>query len=139
MPAARSFRLREGLVERIAARARAEGVSQTELVSSLLDEGLKVRSFPGIVYRDGPTGRRAALAAGPDVWEVIGAIRHATGSGERKVRNVAEMLSLDERWVRVAIEFYSAFPDEIDARIEANERAAEEMRERAERRERLLA
>ena len=139
MPAAKSFRLPADLVERLARKAADEGVSQTELVSSLLDEGLKVRAFSGIVYRDGPTGRRAALAAGPDVWEVIGTVRHVSGSGERKVRNAARMLSLDERWVRLAVEFYTAYPDEVDARIESNEEIAEQLRERAERRERLLA
>jgi hypothetical protein len=135
MPAAKSFRLPVQLVDRLETRAQRENVSQTDLVVSLLDEGLKVRAFPGVVYRDGPTGRRAALAAGPDVWEVIGAIRQAEGSGEGKVRNVARMLSMDERWVRLAIEFYSAFPGEVDARIEANEQAAEVLRERVDRRE----
>lgn len=139
MPAAKSFRLAEDLTERLARRAADEGVSQTELVGSLLDEGLKTRAFPGIVYRDGPAGRRAALAAGPDVWEVIGTVRHVSGSGERKVRNAARMLSLDERWVRLAVEFYTDYPDEVDARIKANEELAEQLRERAERRERLLA
>lgn len=139
MPAAKSFRLPEDLAERLASRAEHEGVSQTQLVASLLDEGLKTRAFPGIVYREGPTGRRAALAAGPDVWEVVGTVRRVSGSGERKVRNAARMLSLDERWVRLAVEFYSAFPDEVDARITANEDAADQLRERAERRERLLA
>jgi hypothetical protein len=42
----------------------------TALVTAVLDEGLKIGRFSGIVYRDGPTGRRAGLAAGPDVWEV---------------------------------------------------------------------
>lgn len=139
MSAAKSFRLPEDLADRLAGQAAEEGVSQTELVASLLDEGLKSRAFPGIVYRDGPTGRRAALAVGPDVWEVIGTVRNALGSGERKVANAAKMLSLDKRWVRLAIEFYSAFPDEVDARIAANEDAAEQLRERAARREHLLA
>ena len=79
------------------------------------------------------------MAVGPDVREVIGTVRHVSGTGERKVRNAARMLSLDERWVRLAIEFYSAFPDEVDARIAANDEAAEQLRERAARRERLLA
>jgi hypothetical protein len=139
MPAPKSFRLPEDLAERLARRSADEGVSQTELVASLLDEGLKTRAFPGIVYRDGPTGRRAALATGPDVWEVIGTVRHVSGSGERKVRNAARMLSLDERWVRLAVEFYTVYPDEVDARMKANEELAEQLRERAESRERLLA
>ena len=51
------------------------GASITQLVSSLLDEGLKTRRFPGVVYRSGPVGRRAALVGGPDVWEVVRDLR----------------------------------------------------------------
>ena len=32
---------------------------------------------PGIIFRSGLTGRRAALTGGPDVWEVIRAIKSA--------------------------------------------------------------
>jgi hypothetical protein len=34
---------------------------------------------PGILVKDGPTGRRAALAYGPDVWEVIKVVREIAG------------------------------------------------------------
>ena len=36
-----------------------------------IDEGLRMEAHPGIVFRNGPSGRRAGLAAGPDVWEVV--------------------------------------------------------------------
>jgi len=35
---------------------------------------------PGVLFRTGPTGRRAGLAAGPDVWEVVRAVRSARGA-----------------------------------------------------------
>ncbi len=66
-----SFRLPEELLERIEAESLAVGASITQLVSSMLDEGLKTRRFTGVVYRNGPSGRRAALVGGPDVWEVV--------------------------------------------------------------------
>lgn len=31
----------------------------------------RIADHPGIIFKDGPSGRRAALACGPDVWEVI--------------------------------------------------------------------
>ncbi len=139
MAAPKSFRLPEALVVRIEEHAAAAVLSQTDLVTSLLDEGLKTRRYPGIIYRDGPTGRRAGLAAGPDVWEVIGTVRHVEGKGDAKVVAAAEMLSLPERSVRLAVEFYSAFNEEVDDRIRANDEAAERLREQAERRERLLS
>ena len=37
--------------------------------SAYVDEGTRMDEHPGIVFRGGPTGPRAALAGGPDVWE----------------------------------------------------------------------
>src|SRR5258708_1732235 len=85
-----SFRLTDDLLERLDAEAAATGTSMSALVVSVLDEGLKTRRFPGIVYRDGPTGRRAGLVGGPDVWEVVRAVRGAPGKGDQRVRRVAE-------------------------------------------------
>jgi hypothetical protein len=134
-----SFRLPDDLLARVDAEAIATGTSVTSLVTSLLDEGLKSRRFPGVVYRNGPAGRRAGLARGPDVWEVIRAVRLAPGRGERRLHVVAESsgVALDE--VRLAVEFYAAFPDEIDARIAADEQAQLELRQAIDRRERLLS
>ncbi|MGH8906969.1 MAG: hypothetical protein ACRD0K_10735 [Egibacteraceae bacterium] len=79
MAASVSYRLDERLKSRLAARAAAEGIPESALVSRLLDEGMKTSAYPGITYRGGPSGRRAGLACGPDVWEVIVAVRHAEG------------------------------------------------------------
>ena len=134
-----SFRLDDELLERLNAESRTASMSTTSLVSSLLDEGLKTREFPGVVYRPGPTGRRAALVGGPDVWEVIRDLRHWPGRGMERVERLAEDLELPVNLVSLAADFYSAFPQEIDARIQANEEAAEQIRRRAEQRETLLS
>jgi hypothetical protein len=134
-----SYRLDAALKARLAERATAEGISETTLVARLLDEGLKTTTYPGVVYRGGPAGRRAALAGGPDVWEVIGAIRHAEGSGEQKVTEAAEQLGLPERLIRLALSFASAFPEEIETTLAANEQATEQARRLARSRARLLA
>lgn len=134
-----SYRFGEGLKARLAERAAAERISETTLVSRLLDEGLKISAHPGLVYRSGPAGRRAALAGGPDVWEVIGALRHADGVGDEKIVDAAEQLGLPERLVRLAVSFAAAYPEEVEAIIAANDVAAERARRLAEQRERLLA
>lgn len=139
MPRPTSFRLDDDLLERLETESRAASMSTTSLVSSLLDEGLKTRQFPGVVYRPGPTGRRAALLGGPDVWEVIRDLRHWPGKGMERVERLADELGLSANRVSLAADFYGAFPDEIDARIEENERAAEEIRRRAQQRETLLS
>jgi len=134
-----SFRLPEELLGRLEAEASAGGTSTTAFVTGLLDEGLKTRRFPGIVYRSGPTGRRAGLAGGPDVWEVVRAVRRSAGKGEQRLRRVADESGLALEQVGLAVEFYTAFPDEIEARIAADEEVARQVREAGERRQRLLS
>lgn len=139
MPRPTSFRLSEELLERIEAESRAEGASTTQLVSTMLDEGLKTRRFPGVVYRNGLLGRRAALVGGPDVWEVVRDLAAAPGRGMERVDNVVAESGLTTASVLLAADFYASFPDEVDALIEADERAAEEVRHQARRREQLLS
>ncbi|MEZ5240018.1 MAG: ribbon-helix-helix protein, CopG family [Microthrixaceae bacterium] len=134
-----SFRLPDDLLERLEEEAAASGTSVTALVTALLDEGMKTHRFPGIVYRDGPTGRRARIVGGPDVWEIIRAVAHAKGRGEARLRAVAKAHDLPLDRARLAVEFYAAFPGEIDERIEADERAAQRIREEITRREQLLS
>ena len=52
---------------------------------------------PRIAFRDGATGRRAALAGGPDVWQVIGALRDQDVHGDEAVRAVADLRWPDRR------------------------------------------
>ena len=139
MPRPTSFRLAEELLDRLDAESRSARTSVTQLVAALLDEGLKIRRFPGVVYRTGPAGRRAALMGGPDVWEVARDLAHAPGQGMERVENLAAEVCLPVASVLLAADFYAAFPGEIDALIEADERAAEEVRHQADRRERLLS
>lgn len=134
-----SFRLPEDLLERLDDEATSTGTSATALVTVILNEGLKTRRFPGIVYRDGPTGRRAALVGGPDVWEVVRALSQTPGRGERRVQVLADDLGLPSAQIRLAVDFYGANPGEVDDRIAADDLIAEQLRERIHRREHLLS
>ncbi len=134
-----SFRLPEQLLDRLDDEAAARATSVTALVTTLLDEGLKTSRFPGVVYRDGPAGRRAGLIGGPDVWEVVRDIKQAPGKGQSRVRQLAEELRLSERLIQLALDFYSAFPEEVDSRVDADHRAAERAQRLVTTRERLLA
>jgi hypothetical protein len=139
MAASTSYRLDQSLKHGLAERAATEGITETALVSRMLEEGLKAASYPGIVYRGGPAGRRAGIAGGPDVWEVIVAVRHAAGRGDAKVADAARQMDLPERLVRLAVSFAAANRDEVEERIALNDAAAERARELAEQRDRLLA
>jgi hypothetical protein len=134
-----SFRLPDELLTRLEQEASSKGTSVSSLVSSVLDEGLKTRRFPGVVYRDGPTGRRAGLLGGPDVWEVVRVLKAASGGAEARVRTVSEERGLPVAQVRLAIDFYGEHAEEVDARIAQDEQAAERVRRVVERRERLLS
>lgn len=111
----------------------------TALVTQLLDEGLQTKKFPGVVYRDGPTGRRSGLAGGPDIWEVIRAVKIGQQTGEARIHEVATELDLAVEAVRLAVDFYSAHPHAVDDRIAEDESAASIIEETVRRRERLMA
>jgi hypothetical protein len=81
---------------------------------------------PGIVFRDGPTGRRAALAGGPDVWELMFTLRSGKERGEAAITATAELLNLNDSQVRAAVRYYGAVPEEIDRRIKLNTLDADE-------------
>lgn len=80
---------------------------------------------PEIVVRDGPTGLRAALEGGPDVWELVATFKQVKGHEEQAVRETAELLELTELQVRIGLRYYGEHPDEIDERIERNARSAQ--------------
>lgn len=133
-----SFRLPSDLLGRLEEEAATTGSTVTALVTSVLDEGLKTRHFPGIVYRDGPAGRRAGVVGGPDVWEVVRATK-GSGDDSDHLRRIADELGLPLARLTLAIDFYVAFPDEVDERIAADGRAAARLRELIERRDRLMS
>ncbi len=92
------------------------------------------------MFRDGPSGRRAALMSGPDVWEIVSAFRLSGAKGEKRaIGATAAEMSLSPAQVQVALEYYGSFPDEVDAQIAENERAAGEALAAWQARQRLLA
>jgi hypothetical protein len=120
-----SVRFPDAVARRLRDRAAASDEPVSGLAGRLVDEGLRMAAHPGIVFRQGPSGRRAALSRGPDVWEVIGLIRSLDVRGQAALHEAAQWLGLSEALVRVALGYYGEFPEEIDAEIAANDAAAE--------------
>ena len=80
-----SIRFRRAEVaDRLKAEAGARNVSTSALAEELIEEGLRLRRHPMIVFRDGPSGRRAGLIGGPDVWEVVGGLVGREPGTERR-------------------------------------------------------
>jgi len=72
---------------------------------------------PGIIFKDGPSGRRAALAYGPDIWEVVKFLREVDERGPAALDAAAEVFALDVSRISTAVSYYSDYRDEIDAEV----------------------
>jgi hypothetical protein len=112
-----SARWDTGVLDRLKQRSEAAGTNKSRLAERYVDEGTRMDEHPGIVFRGGPTGRRAALAGGPDVWELMATLRGGNARGEEAIAATAELLNLSDSQVRTAVRYYGAFPEEIDRRI----------------------
>jgi hypothetical protein len=114
---------------RLRHEARARRQSASALIEELVDEGLRSRRHPLVGFRDGPTGRRAVLAGGPDVWEVVGGIIGGDVPVEERLDRAHEVFGWPRVLLEAAVAYYAEFPDEIDADIEANRDAADQAEE----------
>ena len=103
-----------------------------------------MEEHPGVIFRDGPMGRRATLVGGPDAWEVIRALRSARSAepdlAEPELLDlVADNTGVALRLLRVAVDYWAAYPDEVDALVDHAARTDDTHRVAAERARGLLA
>lgn len=120
-----SIRFDPVLLTRLRRRASATTAGNTSaLAQRLIDEGLRMADHPGVVFKDGPTGRRAALAYGPDIWEVVKFLREVDERGPAALEAAAEVFALDVNHINTAVSYYGDYRDEIDTEIEAADQAS---------------
>lgn len=104
----------EPLHRRLKASAHRRDVGVSTLAERLIDEGLRMDAHPAVVFRDGPAGRRPALAGGPEVIDVIGAIVGGdVPPAERRTRT-ASLLGITEVLVDAALAYYADYTEEVD-------------------------
>src|SRR6266851_4984042 len=115
MATSTSFRISDAARTRLASRAARDGTSATALLDQLIVEGIDQLDYPGIIFRGPAHDRRAALAAGPDVWEVIA------------------------RLIRIALNYAAEHPDDVRRRIEQNRVMTQRSQAATRQREALLA
>jgi len=131
MTAPRSVRFDEGVLSRLDKYVKEHpGSSSSSVANMFIDESLRAYEHPGIVFRAGPTGRRPALAGGPDVWEVIAALKAISDEspgldGDDLINELATVTGLSTARVGIALRYYAAYPKEIDERIVHNAEVAE--------------
>ncbi len=138
MAASTSFRISESARKQLASHAAWEGTSATALLEQLIVEGVEQRDYPGIVFRGPSHDRRAALAGGPDVWEVVGRLRELDGAEEQRISVLVEESGLHPRLIRLALDYAAEHADDVLLRIERNRATAERSRAAVQRREALL-
>ena len=87
----------------------------TRLEDWLMDD------FPALTFRDGVTGRRAALRDGPDVWEVAMVARDYADDRVGLCAHFAGFV--DASALDQALAYCERFPDEISSMLNENARA----------------
>ena len=117
-----SLRLPQRVLERLEEQAAARGATKTALAERYLAEAVAVAEHPGIVFRDGPAGRRAGVIGGPDIWEVIETF-HDAGI---HAAAAARYLELPVGLVQAAIGYYADNRAETDGWIARNAAVAEQ-------------
>jgi uncharacterized protein (DUF433 family) len=106
----------QGELKRLAAGERR---SLSAVVRDLLEEALRMRRCPGIVFVDGPTGRRPVLAGtGLEVWEVVKAYKDC-GEDFEKLKETFDWLS--PRQLRDALHYFRLYPKEIEEELRRQE------------------
>jgi hypothetical protein len=109
----------------------------------LVDEALRVHEHPLITFKDGPAGRRARVVGGPDVWEIVGAVRSIRESdpslaGDEVLAMVAETAGVPMAFIRAALDYWGDYPDEVDAFVDRQRAEAVQARAAWQRQQELL-
>ena len=139
MAASTSFRISDATKARLTSRAAREGMTATALLGQLITEGIDELDYPGIIFRGPAHDRRAALAAGPDVWEVVARLQELDGGEEQRISLLSAESDLHPRLIRIALDYAADHSDEVQARIDHNQAMAERSRRTSQQREALLA
>lgn len=144
MAAPTSIRFDDAVTERLGAYvARHPGVTRSAAAARYVDEGLRMDEHPGILFRDGPAGRRATVVGGPDVWEVVRDVKAARAAEpDLSTTELTAMLEdntgVPGHMIRTALAYWSAYPDEVDALVASASRAEADEAAAAERTRALL-
>ena len=115
----KSLRIPDEVAKIIQEQAESSGRDFSAVANELLAEAVKLKRCPGIVFADGPSGRRARIAGtGLDVWEVIATYK-SLNQDDARLRESFHWLS--EPQLRSALTYFRLYPDEIERQILRNE------------------
>lgn len=116
----KSIRIQKTTLKELEQIAKESMKEFSVVANELLDEAVRMKKCPGIIFSEGTTGRRARIAGtGLEVWEVIATYR---GVNEDFVRLLKTYHWLTEQQIMSAIGYFRAYPEGIDILILQNER-----------------
>src|SRR4030043_117893 len=116
----KSLRLPPETMNEIERMAKETGQDFSNVAKDLLEEAIKMRRCPGILFAEGTTGRRARVAAtGIEVWEVIATYR-SVNKDLKRLRKAYHWFSNEQ--FKAALGYYAAYSQEIDELIKQNEK-----------------
>jgi hypothetical protein len=139
-----SVRFEQRVLERLSAFVAVhQELTLSSATSRLVDEALRAREHPLITFKDGPAGRRARVVGGPDVWEIIGAVRSVREAepklpGDEALSVVTESSGVPMPFVRAALAYWGDYPDEVDAFLDRARAEAVQAQTAWERQQELL-
>jgi uncharacterized protein (DUF433 family) len=121
------MRLRTSVRKSLEAWAERMHRSVSEIAQELIEEGIRMRTCPGIYFALEPSGRTAKIAGtGLAVWEVLrDFVRDQDGE---RLRRVFPQLSHTQ--ITGALMYYARYPEEVTREIEANAAVTAEALER---------
>jgi hypothetical protein len=139
-----SVRFEPRVLERLSAFVAVhQELTLSSATSRLVDEALRAREHPLITFKDGPAGRRARVVGGPDVWEIIGAVRSVRTAepdlaGDEALAVVAETSGVPTPFLRAALAYWGDDPEEVDAFLDRARAEAGQAQAAWERQQELL-
>lgn len=120
-----SIRLKDDQYARLQRAARRLGRTPSESAALLLNEAMRQREFPLIVFRDTTAGRQAFVEGTRlKVWQVVWISRLEEGD----VAKTAEHLDLSGSGVQAALSYAVAYPDEIEDAIADSSKSIDDLR-----------
>ena len=116
MPQVISLRIPDATAERLRTTARRAGRTLNEWGALSLEEWLRQNEFADIEFRSVGSERQACLKAALPIWQIILVARAYGMDPER----TAHHFGWPRRRAQAALNYYEAFPTEIDQVIEDN-------------------
>jgi len=114
-----SLRLPAELLTEIRKEAKRLARPASQVIQTTLEEGIRMRRCPGIIFTNGPAGRRATVAGtGIDVWEVVRVSKSVGGNFKATSRALPQ---LSRPQIDSALHYYRLYTQEIDERLDSEE------------------